>query len=99
MKMDILKIVCMGMVMLMSCGQAFAVPTKGKVLVLVDDLDVENSHSMFLGKIRNLGFDVTVSLATDEDVGLKEHDAWLFDKLVVLGGASSRLPGVMLWVA
>ena len=60
-----------------------------KVLVLVDDQATEKTHSTLLNTIKQKGYDITVSLATSDDVKLQDVETWLFDKLVVLGGQSS----------
>lgn len=60
-----------------------------KVLVLVDDQATEKTHSTLLNTIKQTGYDITVSLATSDDVKLQDVETWLFDKLVVLGGQSS----------
>lgn len=60
-----------------------------KVLVLVDDHATTKTHSTFLDTIKRKGYDVTVSLATSDEVQLQDVETWLFDKLVVLGGQSS----------
>jgi hypothetical protein len=60
-----------------------------EVLVLVDDHTTTKTHSTFLDTIKRKGYDVTVSLATSDEVQLQDVETWLFDKLVVLGGQSS----------
>eukprot|EP00204_Picochlorum_oklahomense_P002003 CAMPEP_0118798328 /NCGR_PEP_ID=MMETSP1161-20130426/729_1 /TAXON_ID=249345 /ORGANISM="Picochlorum oklahomensis, Strain CCMP2329" /LENGTH=370 /DNA_ID=CAMNT_0006725715 /DNA_START=72 /DNA_END=1181 /DNA_ORIENTATION=- len=65
-----------------------------KVLVLVDDHATTKTHSTFLDTIKRKGYDVTVSLATSDEVQLQDVETWLFDKLVVLGGQSKYGPGI-----
>lgn len=60
-----------------------------KVLVLVDDHATAKTHSTFLDTMKQKGYEVTVSLATSDEVQLQDVETWLFDKLVVLGGQSS----------
>lgn len=66
-----------------------------KVLVLVDEKGVAESHSAFINSIKKLGYEVQVSVATADDVSLNDVETWLFDKLVVLGGKSKFGKGVV----
>jgi hypothetical protein len=61
-----------------------------KVLVLLDSLEMQQTHSKFLENINPKSFDVTVGTTNTESIKLKEWDSWLFDKLVILGGATSK---------
>ena len=63
---------------------------KEKVLVLLDTLDMKDSHSKFLQNLSPKDFDVKVASVDDKDVKLREWDDWLFDKLVILGGSNSE---------
>lgn len=62
----------------------------GKVLVLLDDLSMQQSHSNFLAGLKARGYDVTVASVDAKSVKLREWEDWLFDKLVLLGGSNSE---------
>jgi hypothetical protein len=64
--------------------------TKEKVLVLLDSLEMQETHSKFLQNINPKTFDVTVGTLDTKSINLSEWDSWLFDKLVILGGATSK---------
>lgn len=61
-----------------------------KVLVLLDSLEMQETHSKFLQNINPKAFDVTIGTMDTKSINLKEWDSWLFDKLVILGGATSK---------
>jgi len=61
-----------------------------KVLVLLDNLAMQETHSKFLANINPKSFDVTIGTISTKSINLKEWDSWLFDKLVILGGATSK---------
>lgn len=65
-------------------------PSKGKVLVLLDSLEMQGTHSKFLAMLEQKGYDSTVVSVDAKTVKLKEWDRWLFDKLVILGGKTSE---------
>lgn len=64
--------------------------TNEKVLVLLDSLEMQETHSKFLHNINPKVFDVTVGTMDTKSIKLREWDNWLFDKLVILGGATSK---------
>jgi Oligosaccharyltransferase 48 kDa subunit beta len=64
--------------------------TKEKVLVLLDSLEMQETHSKFLQNINPKAFDVTIGTMDTKSINLKEWDSWLYDKLVILGGATSK---------
>lgn len=57
-----------------------------KVLILLDSLDLQSSHSRSLQNIKSKGYDVTVASIDAKSITLQEWDTWLFDKLVIFGG-------------
>ena len=61
-----------------------------KVLVLLDSLEMQETHSKFLQNINPKLFDVTVDTMDTKSIKLREWDSYLFDKLVILGGATSK---------
>ena len=70
-------------------GIASAVTSsRGKALILVDNLDAKTSHSKFLKTIESLGFETSLSLISNEDLKLKELDTWIYDAVVILGGST-----------
>ena len=61
-----------------------------KVLVLLDSLDMQQTHSKFLQSINPETFDVTVASIDTKTTKLQEWDEWLFDKVIILGGKNSE---------
>jgi hypothetical protein len=77
-------------VCLMASCIAPATAANQKVLVLLDSLEMQDTHSKFLQNINPRAFDVTVGTVDTKSINLKEWDSWLFHKLVIIGGATSK---------
>ncbi|EFN54342.1 hypothetical protein CHLNCDRAFT_8673, partial [Chlorella variabilis] len=56
-----------------------------RVLVLLNDAGLEQSHSSFLKGLGARGYQVDIKPITDKSLQLKSWDEWLYDKLVILG--------------
>jgi oligosaccharyltransferase complex subunit beta len=77
-----------------------AAAAEGRVLVLLDDLAMQRSHARFLGGLRARGYALDVAAVDGRSLKLKELDTFLYDKLVILGGArklgeGARAPAVL----
>ncbi len=72
----------------MSTPVAFA--ATDKVLVLLDNLNMQQTHSKFLQNLNSKNLDVTYATPDTKTIKLKDWDDWLFDKLVILGGKTSE---------
>jgi oligosaccharyltransferase complex subunit beta len=91
------------LVLCLLAASAAAAP-KPKVLVLLDDLDMQQTHSKFLQGVKNRGYDMKVSTMDAKSPALREFDEWLFDKLIILSGSKSaslsrrpELPSPCTW--
>jgi hypothetical protein len=63
-----------------------------RVLVLLNDPALEQSHSTFLKSLESRGYQVTIKPITDKALQLKSWDDWLFDKLIIFGSNNGELP-------
>lgn len=59
-----------------------------RVLVLVSDLSLKNSHSLFFSSLRDRGYDLDYK-SFAEGPALREYDQWLYDKAIVLATGST----------
>ena len=73
-------------------ARAQSLPEK-EVLVLLEDLSLRASHSIFFGDLRSQGFNLHFRSASDKGLKLRDWDDWLYGKLVVF---ASALPGASL---
>ena len=79
---------------LLLCG--VVAQAEKRVLVLLNDKEMETTHGIFLKGLSARGYAVDVKAITDKSLQLKSWDEWLYDKLVIFGsskGEPHRLPG------
>lgn len=74
------------------CSGAVAAPGQ-RLLVLLDDPAMEQSHSRFLGALKARGYQVDARPIASSALQLKSWDEWLYDKVAILGGAKSEPAG------
>ena len=71
-----------------------------KVLVLLDNLNIKESHSIFFKNLQDLGLDVTYRVADDPSIILKKYGSFLYDHLIIFSpnveefGGSLSVEGV-----
>ena len=72
-----------------------------KILVLLDNLNVKESHSIFFKHLQEeLGLDVTYKVADDPSIILKKYGSFLYDHLIIFSpnveefGGSLSVEGV-----
>ena len=72
------------------CGVAAAAAGQQRVLVLLDDPAMEQSHSSFLKGLSARGYQLDIKPITDKSLQLKSWDEWLYDKAVILGSGKGE---------
>ncbi|KAI3922048.1 hypothetical protein MKX01_005737 [Papaver californicum] len=68
-------------------------PSDRKILVLVDDLGIKSSHSIFFKSLQTRGFELDFKLAEDPKLTLKRYGKYLYDGLVLFSPSTKRLGG------
>ncbi|XP_008786131.2 dolichyl-diphosphooligosaccharide--protein glycosyltransferase 48 kDa subunit [Phoenix dactylifera] len=68
-------------------------PTDRRLLVLVDDLAVRSSHSVFFKSLQTRGFDLDFKLADDPKLSLQRYGQYLYDGLIVFSPSIQRFGG------
>ncbi|GAB4821924.1 hypothetical protein N2152v2_008970 [Parachlorella kessleri] len=64
-----------------------------RVLVLLESLDLQQSHSEFFGGLSSRGYQLDFKQVSDKMLQLRDWDTWLYDKVIIfavkgdLGGA------------
>lgn len=61
-----------------------------KVLVLLEDAAIKNTHSSYFSTLASSGFDLTFRRVDDRSLRLREWDSWLYDKLILF---AANVPG------
>lgn len=68
-------------------------PTDRRILVLLDDLSVQSSHSIFFNTLQARGFDLDVKLADDPKITLQRYGQYLYDGLILFSPTTERFGG------
>ncbi|MCL7028639.1 hypothetical protein MKW94_023044 [Papaver nudicaule] len=68
-------------------------PSDRKILVLVDDLAIKSSHSIFFKSLQTRGFELDFKLADDSKLTLKRYGKYLYDGLVLFSPSTKRFGG------
>ncbi|XP_050366703.1 dolichyl-diphosphooligosaccharide--protein glycosyltransferase 48 kDa subunit [Argentina anserina] len=68
-------------------------PTDRRVLVLLDDLAVKSSHSLFFNTLQSRGFDLDFKLADDPKIGLQRYGQYTYDALILFSPTVDRFGG------
>ncbi|XP_020256700.1 dolichyl-diphosphooligosaccharide--protein glycosyltransferase 48 kDa subunit-like isoform X3 [Asparagus officinalis] len=68
-------------------------PTDRRILVLVDDLALQSSHSIFFNSLRSGGFDLDFKLADDPKLALQRYGQYLYDALILFAPSITRFGG------
>lgn len=58
-------------------------PTDRKILVLLDDLSIKSSHSVYFQSLQTRGFDLDFKLADDPKIALQRYGQYLYDALIL----------------
>ncbi|KAL7205101.1 hypothetical protein ACSBR2_018091 [Camellia fascicularis] len=56
--------------------------TNRRILVLLDDLAIRSSHSIFLNSLQSRGFDLDFKLADDPKISLHRYSQYLYGGFV-----------------
>ena len=64
-----------------------------KVLVLLDNLNIKESHSIFFKNLQDLGLDVTYRVADDPSIILKKYGSFLYDHLIIFSPTVEEFGG------
>lgn len=68
-------------------------PTDRRILVLLDDLSIKSSHSLFFSSLISRGFDLDFKLADDPAIAVKRYGQYIYDGLILLSPSTERFGG------
>ena len=66
-----------------------------RVLVLLDNLAIKESHSTFFKILSDMGFSLTYKSADDSSIVLKKYGAFLYDHLVLFAPSVEEFGGTL----
>ncbi|KAJ8770696.1 hypothetical protein K2173_021343 [Erythroxylum novogranatense] len=70
-------------------------PSDRRVLVLLDDLSLKTSHSIFFNSLKSRGFDLDFKLADDHNLALQRYGQYLYDGLILFAPSVEKFGGVL----
>lgn len=79
--------------MLLACCVLATSASQSRVLVLMDEPSLAETHSRFLGGLRAQGHDLDVQPIDAASLRLVRWGDWIYDKLVILGGRKGEEGG------
>ncbi|XP_051135012.1 dolichyl-diphosphooligosaccharide--protein glycosyltransferase 48 kDa subunit-like [Andrographis paniculata] len=68
-------------------------PADRRVLVLLDDLAIKSSHSIFFKSLESRGFDLDFKLADDPKLALQRYGQYFYDAVVLFAPTTDRFGG------
>ncbi|XP_018849589.1 dolichyl-diphosphooligosaccharide--protein glycosyltransferase 48 kDa subunit-like isoform X2 [Juglans regia] len=68
-------------------------PSSRRVLVLLDDLALKSSHSVYFKSLQSRGFELDFKLADDPKIGLQRYGQYLYDGLILFCPTTDRFGG------
>ncbi|XVF44931.1 hypothetical protein PTKIN_Ptkin02bG0162600 [Pterospermum kingtungense] len=68
-------------------------PTDRRVLVLLDDLAIKSSHSLYFNSLKSRGFDLDFKLVDDPKITLQRYSQHLYDALILFCPSVERFGG------
>lgn len=68
-------------------------PTDRRILVLLDDLALKSSHSIFFNSLQNRGFELDFKLSDDSNISLQRYGQYLYDALILFSPTTERFGG------
>uniref|UniRef100_A0A0C9RWI6 Dolichyl-diphosphooligosaccharide--protein glycosyltransferase 48 kDa subunit n=1 Tax=Wollemia nobilis TaxID=56998 RepID=A0A0C9RWI6_9CONI len=70
-------------------------PTDQRILVLLDDLAIKSSHSIFFKSLTDRGYNLDFKLADDPKLSLQRYGQYLYDGLIIFAPSAERLGGAL----
>lgn len=68
-------------------------PTDRRILVLLDDLSLRSSHSIFFNSLQARGFHLDFKLADDPSLSLQRYGQYSYDALILFSPSAERFGG------
>jgi len=81
--LSILTILSVTLLPILSLSFSTCSPTDRRLLVLLDDLSLKSSHSIFFNSLKSRGFDLDFKLVDDQKLDLQRYDQYLYDDLIL----------------
>ena len=80
---SILTVLSVTLLPILSLSFSTDSPTDCRLLVLLDDLSLKSSHSIFFNSLKSRGFDLDFKLADDPKLAVQRYGQYLYDGLIL----------------
>lgn len=88
-----MKVLLLGLVL--AFASAASASGGNRVLALLDNLSIKESHSIFFKSLQDLGLDVTFKVADDPSIILKKYGSFLYDHLIIFSPTVEEFGGAL----
>ncbi|XVF17825.1 hypothetical protein REPUB_Repub10bG0158000 [Reevesia pubescens] len=68
-------------------------PNDRRVLVLLDEISLKSSHSIFFNSLKSRGFNLEFKLADDPSLSLQRYSQYLYDALILFSTSTESFGG------
>ncbi|GER40041.1 glycosyltransferase 48 kDa subunit [Striga asiatica] len=68
-------------------------PTDRQILVLLDNLSLKSSHSLFFAALQSRGFNLDFKLSVDPSITVKRYGQYLYDGIILFSPTADRFGG------
>jgi len=73
----------------------YAAESPGRVLVLLDNLAIKDTHTIFFKNIASMGFTLTYKVADDPSIVLKKYGSYLYEHLILFSPSVEEFGGAL----
>merc|ERR1712020_430724 len=73
----------------------YAAESPGRVLVLLDNLAIKDTHTIFFKNLNSLGFTLTYKVADDPSIVLKKYGSYLYEHLILFSPSVEEFGGAL----
>ncbi|KAL9400915.1 hypothetical protein Peur_004764 [Populus x canadensis] len=92
---SILAILSVTLLLILSLSFSIYSPIDHRLLVLLDDLSLKSSHSIFFNSLKSHGFDLDFKLPDDPKLALQHYGQYLYDDLILFSPSIERFGGAL----
>ena len=73
----------------------YAAESPGRVLVLLDNMAIKDTHTIFFKNLDSMGFTLTYKVADDPSIVLKKYGSHLYEHLILFSPSVEEFGGAL----
>ncbi len=94
-KMAALKVFLLLSLVLFSCSFLNATNNRKKTLVLLENLSIKDTHSVFFDDLKSRGYQLTFKMADDSNLALSKYGEYLYSNLIIFAPSVEEFGGTI----